>query len=68
MITWLLAHRWPADFGTTRTELVGPDGGPVQVTGALDQLRDTVNRVRQPPTNGQDPQPTTPNGTNGNTP
>lgn len=69
MITWLLGHRWPADFGTTRTELTGPDGGPVHVTGtALDQLRDAVSRASQPPTNGTKPQPTTPNGTNGHTP
>lgn len=69
MITWLLGHRWPADFGTTRTELVGPDGGPVHVAApALDQLRDAIERARQPTPNGRNPQPTPPNGTNGHTP
>ena len=63
MITWLLAHRWPADFGATRVELTGPDGGPVNVhtEPALDQLRQAIDKAKPTPA-------TTPNGTNGHTP
>lgn len=31
MVSWLLSHRWPADFGRTRVEVTGEGGGPVQV-------------------------------------
>ena len=64
MITWLLGHRWPADFNRTRVELTGADGGPIRTDprSALDQLRDAVAGASQPPTNGQQPHVA---GTNG---
>jgi hypothetical protein len=67
MVTWLLSHRWPADFAG-RVELTGPAGGPVQVDTrpALDRLRQAVEKARQPTPNGHEPQPTAP--TNGNHP
>ena len=67
MVTWLLSHRWPGDFAG-RVELTGPAGGPVQVDTrpALDRLRHAIEKARQPPTNGSEPQPSAP--TNGNHP
>ena len=64
MITWLLGHRWPADFNRTRVELTGAGGGPIRTDprSALDQLRAAVETARQPPPNGQEPHVA---GTNG---
>lgn len=69
MVTWLLGHRWPADFGTTRTEITGPDGGPIQVGAApaLDRLRDVIETAKHPTPNGHQPPTTHTNGSNGHT-
>jgi hypothetical protein len=57
---WMLQHRWPGDFHG-RTEITGPEGGPVQVdtTDALTRLRNLANRAQKHPQNGHEttPQP-----------
>jgi transposase-like protein len=55
MITWLLARRWPADYGTARTELTGPGGTPLpDPTNALDRLRTAIETAKTS-TNGHQP-------------
>lgn len=47
MITWLLGHRWPEDFGRNRVELTGPEGAAVRVElSAGDKLRSLIQDVR----------------------
>jgi hypothetical protein len=45
--TWLLAHRYPADFAG-RVEVTGPDRGPIEVAvSPVDQLLNAINAVRE---------------------
>jgi hypothetical protein len=50
MLSWLLEHRWPEDFGRRRLEITGDGGGPVQVedaTAAVDKLRSAIADIRE---------------------
>jgi hypothetical protein len=46
---WILEHRYPEEYGTKqRTELSGPDGGPIAVnTPALEQAAQELNTWRE---------------------
>jgi hypothetical protein len=45
--TWLLSHRYPADFAG-RVEVTGPNGGPLEVeVSPADQLLGAVAQVRE---------------------
>jgi len=48
MVQWLLAHRWPADFGSTRVEVTGADGGPIVIdaTPAIDKITQHLDAIR----------------------
>ena len=48
MVGWLLSHRWPSDFGRTKLEVTGQDGGPVQVdvTPAIDKITQHLADIR----------------------
>jgi hypothetical protein len=45
---WLLSHRWPADFGATRVEVTGADGGPIKIDDAplIDRIRAHIADIR----------------------
>lgn len=71
--TWLLEHRWPADYGRRQVEVTGAAGGPIEVDvkTAAERLADIIDRagaasaasaevVAQTSGNGSG------NGTNGN--
>ena len=47
MLRWLLATRWPDEYGRARLELSGPDGGPipVELRSASDKLLDDLSRM-----------------------
>lgn len=66
-VTWLLQHRWPADFARTRLEVSGPDGGaiPIDTTSARDRMRNALDELAANATgNGHTPVP----AGNGHTP
>jgi hypothetical protein len=48
MLSWMLSHRWPEDFGRNRLEVTGPGGGPlaVDVTPVAERLREALAEVR----------------------
>lgn len=48
-LTWLLERRWPDDYGRSRLELTGPEGGPivVEAQSAADRLRTLIADVRR---------------------
>jgi hypothetical protein len=64
-ITWLLSHRYPADFAP-RIEVTGPDGGPVQVESARDRLMSAIEGVRGRKTIDVESRPRPGNGESGN--
>lgn len=72
MLSWMLAHRFPADFGN-RLEVTGAGGGPVRVDAgpALERLREALEATRANLTgvsgNGHQPPAAAANGhANGN--
>lgn len=46
-VTWLLQHRWPADFARNRLELSGPDGGaiPIDTSSARDRITNALDEL-----------------------
>lgn len=70
MITWLLGHRWPADFNRTRVEVSGPDGSavPIDTTSALERLGAKLDEIDRANTDTAQHAGNTANAGNGHTP